>query len=64
MHNALKNPLYKASKKLIESNGMVLVWTGYDDTTTDGATEITNTESLKKAFKYAYNMGWPIIRAE
>ena len=64
MHIALKNHLYKDAKAILEHDATVLVWTGYDDYTLDGATEITNLNDLKKVFKYTYNMGWPIIRVD
>ena len=64
MHPALKDPLYKEAKMDLRIGGKVYVWTAYDDFTDDGASEIDNLESLKKVFKYTYNMGWPIIRVE
>ena len=64
MHPALKNPLYKEARMDLNTSGKVYIWTGYDDPTDDGASEITNLETLKKVFKYTYKMGWPIIRVE
>lgn len=66
MHNALKNPLYKAAKDYMtySESQMCLIWTGYDDPTYAGSTLIDNFDTLKRVFKYAYNMGWPVIRVE
>ena len=64
MHASIKTPIYQKAVDLINKNHKVLLWTGYDDPTYDGATEITSVKDLYKVFKYAYDMGWPIIRAE
>ena len=62
MHDALKNQLYKSAKSLLKENNKVYVWTAWDDSTIQGSTEIYDFNSLKRVFKYTYNMGWPIIR--
>ena len=64
MHIALKDSLYKKAKDIINSGNVARVWTDYDDTMGDAGSDITNIESLKKVFKYCYNMGWPVIRVE
>ena len=62
MHDALKNQLYKSAKSLLKENNRVYVWTDWDDPTIQGSTEIYDFDSLKRVFKYTYNIGWPIIR--
>ena len=64
MHIALKDPIYAKARKLLNENHKVFIWTGWDDPTRDGASEINDIETLRRVFKYCWKMGWPVIRAE
>lgn len=64
MHYALKNNLYRTARSYINKGKTVKIWTGYDDPTDDGRSEIYDIETLKKVFKYTFLMGWPVIRIE
>lgn len=63
MNPALKNSLYKEAKKLLKTNGQVVLWSGLDDPLFRSIF-YTNAKELSKAFIVAYEAGWPIIRAE
>lgn len=64
MDYALKNDLYKKARNYVNEGKTAKIWTGWDDPTDDGCSEIHDIETLKRVFKYCYRMGWPVIRVE
>lgn len=64
MRTFIKTYVYQKAVDILNKNHRVLLWTGYDDPTLDGATVVTSEKDLYKVFKYAHDMGWPVIRAE
>ncbi len=64
MNESFKSPLYKEARKYIKEGAKVFIWTGYDDPTLSGATLIETFDELKRAFRYAFRTGWPVIRIE
>lgn len=64
MDYALKNDLYKKARNYINEGKIVKIWTGWDDPTDDGCSEIRDMVALKRVFKYCYRIGWPVIRVE